>query len=70
MTRSQLAEEELIRDGWTYDRSATSRGYRPAGKVEEMARRGGYDYCRVYTSECRGRQKWQITNIYKKEVEA
>ena len=68
MTRSEITEAKLEKEGWTYDRTATSRGYKAAGSIDEMQSRGGYEYCRVYTSECKGKDKYQLTHIYKRQL--
>lgn len=70
MTKSKEQEERLMAEGWIYDRSAMQRGYKAAGTVEDMATRKGVKYCRVYTSTCAGRHKYQLTYVYRKEVEA
>lgn len=68
MTRSEATEKQLELEGWVYDRTVTNRSYKPAGSVDQMQTRGGREYVRVYTSECKGREKWQLTHVYKRRV--
>lgn len=70
MTKSEIQEERLKAEGWEYDHSAMQRGYKAAGTVEDMATRKGFDFCRVYTSTCSGKNKYQLTYVYRKEVES
>lgn len=66
MTKAEITEKELVLEGWKYDHQAMSKGYHPAGSVQEMASRGEYDYCRVFTSECHGTKNYQVTYVYKR----
>ena len=73
MTRAEQTEKELKTQGWEYDHSAMVKGYHYAGSTEEMKSKGGYDYCRVYTSECHMRcngrysTTFQVSWVFRKE---
>lgn len=68
MTQAQITEQKLENDGWIYDHAATNRYYKSAGSTDEMKSKGGYEYIRVYTSTCKGKEKYQITHVYRREI--
>lgn len=68
MTQSQITEKKLESEGWFYDHAATTRPYRPAGSTDEMKSIGEYEYIRVYTSTCKGKLKYQISHVYRREI--
>lgn len=70
MTKAEKTQLELVRKGWKYDHSAMCKGYHYAGTTEDMRSKGGYDYCRVYTSEChmgKGGFTFQVSWVFKRE---
>ena len=69
MTRAEVTRERLEAEGWYFDRYATSRGYRPAGTVSEMATRKGFEYCRIHEGKCCGKNKEsQETIVMRREL--
>ena len=66
MTKSEVTEKRLELEGWVYDHTATVRRYTAVGCTEHMVSRCGYDYIRVYTSECKGKRRWQLTHVYRR----
>ena len=66
MTMWEKTVDELIADGWTFDRRVTFRGYYYSGYVSNMKSRDGYDYCRVHTGSSISRGRYQITLVYRR----
>lgn len=68
MTRAEITRAELEAQGWTIDRMATYRGYRPAGSVSPMADRKGAEYCRIHVGKSCGRNKeYQETIVMRRD---
>lgn len=73
MTKAEKTQLELVRQGWKYDHRALVKGYNYAGTVDDMRSKDGFDYCRVYTSECHMRRTgryfttFQISWVFRKE---
>lgn len=68
MTKAFITEQKLENEGWVFDHSATTRPYKSAGSTEEMKSMHGYEYIRVYTSLCKGKLKYQVSNVYRREI--
>ena len=70
MTRAEQTEKELKAQGWEYDHSAMVKGYHYAGTTEDMRSKDGYDFCRIYDSECHmgnGGFTFQVSWVFKRE---
>lgn len=68
MRANDITEEKLVKDGWIYSHTAMCRGYHHAGEIDSMKDKDGFHFCRVYTSTCKGRAKYQMSYVYKKAI--
>lgn len=70
MTNADKTASKLEMQGWEYDHRALVKAYKYAGTVDKMISKDGYDYCRVYTSEChmgKGGLTFQVSWVYRRE---
>ena len=70
MTKADKTASELELQGWKYDHRALVKAYHYAGATEDMTSKDGYDFCRVFTSEChmgKGGHTFQVSWVYRRE---
>ena len=59
----------LLKDGWSYDHTASVAIYRPSGTISKMKSTVSHDFCRLHIGKVimKNGHAYQITYVYKRE---